>query len=83
MFKVYWEPGKVNLVDYISKHHPASHVKKVRKLYLNELDSSRTIVACNKYWLNEGVAYKGVLSLGYKTRMYHTYPDSNVVAWLD
>ena len=32
MFKVYWAPGKVNLADYFSKHHPASHVKKVRKL---------------------------------------------------
>ena len=27
MFKVYWAPGKVNLADYFSKHHPASYVK--------------------------------------------------------
>ena len=47
MFKVYWAPGKVNLADYFSKHHPASHVKKVRKLYVNELDSPRIISVCN------------------------------------
>ena len=48
MFKVYWTPGKVNLADYFSKHLPASHIKKVRKLYLNESDSPRNISACNK-----------------------------------
>ena len=48
MFKVYWAPGKVNLADYFSKHHPASHVKKLRKLYVNEPDSPRTITACNR-----------------------------------
>ena len=47
MLKVYWAPGKVNLADYFSKHHPASHVKKVRTLYLNKPDSPRTISACN------------------------------------
>ena len=48
MFKAYWVPGKVNLANYFSKHHLASHVKKVRKLYVNEPDSPRTIRACNK-----------------------------------
>ena len=48
MFKEYWALGKVNLADYILKHHSASHVKKVRKLYLNEPESPRTISACNK-----------------------------------
>ena len=43
MFKVYWAPGKENLADYYSKHHPASHVKKVRKIYLNEPDSPGTL----------------------------------------
>ena len=56
MFKVYWAPGKVNPADYFSKHHSASLVKKVRKLYVNEPDSDspRTISAyITKYWLNE------------------------------
>ena len=30
MFKVYWAPGKVNLADYFSKHHPATYVKNFR-----------------------------------------------------
>ena len=48
MFKVYWALGKVNLADYFSKHHSASHVKKVRKIYVNKPDSPRTISACNR-----------------------------------
>ena len=28
MFKVYLALAKVNLADYFSKYHPASHVKK-------------------------------------------------------
>ena len=48
MFKVYWAPGKVNLANYYLKHYPVSHVKKVRKLYLNKPDSPQTISACNK-----------------------------------
>ena len=48
MFRVYLAPGKVNLADYFSKHHPASHVKKVRKLYVNELDNPGTISTCNR-----------------------------------
>ena len=48
MFKVYWASGKVNLVDYFSRYHPVIHVKKVRKLYLNEPDSPKTVSACNK-----------------------------------
>ena len=48
MFKVYWALGKVNLADYFSKHHPARHVKKVRKLYLNKPDSPQTISVYNK-----------------------------------
>ena len=48
MFRVYWAPGKVNLADYYSKHHPASHVKKVRKIYINEPDSPRSLQGCVK-----------------------------------
>ena len=57
-------PGKVNLAEYFTKHHPASHVKKGRKLYVNEPDSPRTISACNKI-LAQWVGQKGVLSPGF------------------
>ena len=32
--KIYWKPGETNLGDYLTKHHPTSHHRKVRKLYL-------------------------------------------------
>ncbi len=29
-FRIYWQPGKQNLADYWTKHHPASHHKNMR-----------------------------------------------------
>ena len=48
-FTVNWEPGKHNLADYPSKHHPGSHHQKVRAIYLyNEHKSPKTMQACIK-----------------------------------
>ena len=33
-FYIYWKPGKKNLADYFSKHHPTWYHRKMRKLYL-------------------------------------------------
>ena len=33
-FLIYWAPGKTNLADYFSKHHPAAHHKQMRNTYL-------------------------------------------------
>ena len=33
-FKIYWRPGKTNLADYFTKHHPPSHHTQVRPTYL-------------------------------------------------
>ena len=33
-YKIYWERGLKNLADYFSKHHPSSHHRKVRPIYL-------------------------------------------------
>ena len=33
-FIVYWSRGKMNLVDYFTKHHPPWHHKKMRYKYL-------------------------------------------------
>jgi hypothetical protein len=33
-FIVYWAPGKDNLADYFTKHHPASHHRLMRNVYL-------------------------------------------------
>ena len=33
-FDIYWAPGKVNLADYFTKHHPPAHHKALRPVYL-------------------------------------------------
>ncbi len=33
-FRYYWRPGTQNLADYFTKHHPASHHKASRPMYL-------------------------------------------------
>ena len=33
-FKFFWQPGSLNLGDYYTKHHPASHHQKVRPTYI-------------------------------------------------
>ena len=33
-FRIFWAPGILNLADYYTKKHPASHHKKVRPIYL-------------------------------------------------
>ncbi len=34
-FKIYWQPGKTNLADYFTKHHPPIHHVNVRSEFLN------------------------------------------------
>lgn len=38
-FHVYWAPGKTNLADYFTKHHPAKHHQAVRQYYLHTPNS--------------------------------------------
>ena len=33
-FRLYWRPGVLNLADYFTKHHPTSHHRKMRTIYL-------------------------------------------------
>ena len=40
IFLIYWKPGKENLADYFSKHHPLTHHQRVRPDYV--IDSPRT-----------------------------------------
>ena len=42
-FKVLWYPGLENLADYLSKHHDASHHRRVRAIYLHCTDSPRVL----------------------------------------
>jgi hypothetical protein len=36
-FKIYWKPGKTNLADYFTKHHPPSHHRNVRGDFLTRI----------------------------------------------
>jgi hypothetical protein len=36
-FKIYWRPGKTNLVDYFTKHHLPYHHTNVRAEFLTEV----------------------------------------------
>ena len=35
-FNLYWAPGKLNRADYCTKHHPPSHHKLMRPLFLQK-----------------------------------------------
>ena len=40
-FRYYWRPGKTNLADYFTKHHPPSHHQNVRELFLTKFKELR------------------------------------------
>ena len=33
----YWRPGKTNLADYFTKHHPPAHHRNVREIFLTHI----------------------------------------------
>jgi hypothetical protein len=33
-FRIYWQPGRTNLADYFTKHHPPAHHINVRSEFL-------------------------------------------------
>ena len=33
-YRVYWKPGKTNLADYFTKHHPPAHHREMRQKYM-------------------------------------------------
>ena len=48
-FNVYWEPGQHNLADYVTKHHPSTHHKRLRPIYMYNKDTSpSTVQGCIK-----------------------------------
>jgi hypothetical protein len=36
-FKIYWRPGKTNLADYFTKHHPSNHHTNVTAEFLTKV----------------------------------------------
>ena len=54
-FKVIWVKGAHNFADYPTKHHPASHHKKTRPIWLYVKDKSpRTLQGCIELLVTDG-----------------------------
>jgi hypothetical protein len=47
-FDVYWRPGKENLADYHTKHHPTQHHQDMRPILLNQAKSLNFLRGCAK-----------------------------------
>jgi hypothetical protein len=47
-FDVYWRPGRENIGDYHTKHHPEQHHKDMRGLILHQADSLQVLRGCAK-----------------------------------
>jgi hypothetical protein len=47
-FDVYWRPGKENLGDYHTKHHPAQHHQYMRPILLHQANSLTVLRGCAK-----------------------------------
>ena len=43
-FNLKWAPGKLNLADYFTKHHPPWHHRKMRYKYLQKVNSMQRIL---------------------------------------
>ena len=46
-FIVYWRKGEDNLADYFTKHHPTSHHRRMRPIYLHEAANSLIVPKCS------------------------------------
>jgi hypothetical protein len=47
-FDVYWRPGKDNLGDYRTNHHPAQHHQDMRPILLHQDNSLNVLRGCAK-----------------------------------
>jgi hypothetical protein len=47
-FDLYWRPGRENLGNYHTKHHPAQHHKDMRRLILHQAHSLKVLRGCVK-----------------------------------
>ena len=52
IFDIEWAPGKTNLADYFTKHHPGQYHSRIRPIYLKTSNTPRTVQGCHKI-LNE------------------------------
>jgi hypothetical protein len=74
-FRIYWWPGKSNLADYFTKHHPPAHHVNVRAEFLKRSRRSKTSAETTRIDQNrKATSYKGVLDFPYTcVRIEATY----------
>jgi hypothetical protein len=71
-FEIPWQPGKMNLVEYFTKHHAPAHHTNIRSEFLTRVKDraearSRQATKGQLKPTNQGnPSYKGVLNLLYK-----------------
>ena len=47
-FDIHWAPGQVNLADYFTKHHPPTHHRALRPIYLFDNNKQLDMQGCIK-----------------------------------
>ncbi len=71
-FRINWQPGKMNLADYFTKHHAPAHHANIRSEFLTpvkDIAEARSLQAKqgrNKPTYQGNISYKGVLNLLYE-----------------
>jgi hypothetical protein len=63
VYDVKWHPGKENLADYQSKHHPGAHHNTVHPWYLHEVNSPLVLPRASRLSTLKGCV--GTLPKGY------------------
>ena len=46
---IFWRPGIENLSDYFTKHHPSTHHKQMRPIFISSSDSTSDFQGCINY----------------------------------
>ena len=60
-FRFYWRPGKQNLADYWTKHHPVSHHQNMRAEFLTKLEDLKELCEHAHHVGTQDASCKGVI----------------------
>ena len=80
-FRFYWRPGRQNLADYWTKHHPPSHHQNMRAEFLTKLDDLkelRTEAREQAHHMTTTIEHEMKLTLsvhGYPRLVQHTHAN--------
>ncbi len=77
-FVVNWTPGSVNLADYFTKHHPASHHKALRSIYLFDTNNRLDLKGCIKILSDRATGKKHEHKVNKGNKSVMQTPDKQV-----